>query len=146
MQAALNKPLTKPADSRFIGDRFVGIQLHKFLKAEPIPQLFLGLWIAQAIEVLQDHDPQQHPDPTAGPPAMAVGGPHAGFGLGEIDLLSDDLKHAISRPALLNSQIEEGGLGCSCSLHEALDRVSGRVIQNTFAEISYRVGTSATQA
>ena len=62
VQAACDESLTEAADRRFIGHSFVRVELHKFLKAQPILELLLGLRGAQSVEVLQNHDAQQDAD------------------------------------------------------------------------------------
>ena len=77
------------------------VQLHKLLKAQAVVQLFLGLRIAQAIKVLQNHDAQQHPDAARGATALTVGGRDACFGGCEIHFASDDFQDSVGAAALL---------------------------------------------
>ncbi len=89
------------------------IELHKLLEALPILELLFGLRIAQAVEMLQDHDAQQHTHAAGGPFALAVSRGHT-----RLHFARNGLKHAVGRTALLHGQIEEGGLVVSRSLHE----------------------------
>ena len=59
MQTAFDESLAKPADGGFIRHRFVRVELHKSLEAQPVVELFFSLRIAQSIKVLQNHDAQQ---------------------------------------------------------------------------------------
>jgi hypothetical protein len=56
VQLRLDHPPAKPADGGFIRHRFVGAQAHEPLKTQPIPKLLLSLWIAQIVEMLEQHD------------------------------------------------------------------------------------------
>lgn len=61
MQAAGDESLPKAADRRLVRHGFVRVELHEFLKAQPVLELCLGLGVAQTVKVLQDHPAPQHP-------------------------------------------------------------------------------------
>src|SRR5262245_46954710 len=117
VQTALNESLAKPADGGLIGHGFVRVQLYEFLKAQPILELFLRLRVAQSVEMLQDHQAQQHADAAGGSSARTVGLSNALLGFIEIHFARDRFEHTVGAAALLHGQIKEGGLVVSRSLH-----------------------------
>ena len=123
MQAAGDEPLPKPADRRFIRHRLVRVKLHELLEAQAILELFFGLRIAQAVEVLQNHDAQQHADATGRASALAVGGRDAFFGDSEVHFAGDGFQDSVGAAALLHGQIKKGGLVLAFGLHGFLMRL-----------------------
>jgi len=117
MQAALNESLPEAADRRLVGHHFVLIQLEELLKAQAVVDLDFGLRVAQAVEMLQDHHAQQHPNAGGGTSAVAVGGRHACLRLAEIHFAGNGFKHTVGRAALLHSQIKKRRLVVSQGLH-----------------------------
>ena len=123
MQSALDESLTKAANRRLIRHGLVRVELHELLEAQPVLELFLGLRVTQAIEVLQDHHAQQHADTAGRPPALTIGGRDAGLGLGEIHFARNRFQHVVGRGALLHRQIKKGGLVLAFGLHGLLMRL-----------------------
>src|SRR5665213_2039875 len=117
VQAALDQPLAKPADRGFIRHGFVRVELHELLEAQPVLELFFGLWIAQAVEVLQNHDAQQHPDTAAGASALTVGGGDALLGGSEVHFARYGFKNFVGTAALLHGQIKKSRLLVAFGLH-----------------------------
>jgi hypothetical protein len=129
MQAAINKPLTKPADRRFIRHGLVRVELHKLLEAQPILDLFFGLGITQSVEVLQDHDAQPNADAAGRSPAVTVGGGDALLGGSGIYFASDGFQDSVGAAALLHGQIKKGRLVFSFGLHDFSDHSITRAVQ-----------------
>ena len=94
--------------------------MHELLEAQPVLELFFGLWIAQAVEVLQNHDAQQYADAAGRTPALTVGGRDPFFGRSEIYFARDGFQNSIGTAALLHGQIKEGRLVFAFGLHESL--------------------------
>src|ERR1700722_559959 len=140
MQTASNEPLAEAADRGLIGHGFVSIELDEFLETQPVLDLLLGLRIAQAVKMLQNHDPQKKPDPIGRPASLTVGGGHARLGLAKIDFTGNDFQHAVAGRSLLHGQIKKGGLLLSRYLHESQTQSSSQTF-NSFAEISERIGS-----
>src|ERR1041384_5504972 len=84
VQLAFDQPLTKAANGRLIQHSLVSAELDEFLKTQPVLQLLLGLRIAQAVEVLQDHNAQQNPNSARGPSTWTVSRSQALLSFSEI--------------------------------------------------------------
>ena len=127
VQAAGDEPLPKPADGGFIRHGLVRGELHKLLEAQPILELLFGLRIAQAVEMLQDHDAQQHADAAGAASAFAVSGGDAFLGGSEIHFAGDGFQNSVGAAPLLHGQIEESGLVFAFGLHGLLMRLRQRL-------------------
>src|SRR5260370_42275803 len=138
VQPAFYEPLAKTADGRLVRHCFVGVELDELLEAQTILDLFFGLRVAQAVEMLKNHQAQKNPNTAGGASAMAVSGSNARFGFAEINFAGNGFEHAVGRAALLDGQIKKGGLFIAGGLHEFQTRFPS-VLFNTFAEISFRV-------
>jgi hypothetical protein len=117
VQTARDEPLPKPADGGFIRHDFVGVELHKFLEAQPILKLLLGLGIAQTVEVLQNQRAQQHAHTAGGATTLTVSGGDALHGGGEIHFAGDGFQNSVGAAALLHGHIKKGGLILAFGLH-----------------------------
>ena len=106
------------------------VELHKLLEAQPVLELFFSLWIAQAVEVLQNHDAQQHAHAAGGASAVAIGGGDVLLGGGEVHFACDGFQDWVGTATLLHSQIEKCRLVLAFELHESLITPPHRLFKN----------------
>jgi hypothetical protein len=85
--------------------------------------------------MLQNHDPQQNPNPTGWPPTRAISCRNKLFSLGEVYHAANGFQNGVDGPSLSNRQVKKRHLGISFSLHAHLSR-STSICSKTFAEIS----------
>jgi hypothetical protein len=107
------------------------------LKAQPVAQLRLGLRVAQAVEVLEQHHPQKHRRAVARPAQFAVSRLQPPFGLGKIDQRRDLFQHFIGPRALRQCPILKTDLLVFRCLHPLSTRFPTSLF-NHFAEVSER--------
>jgi len=85
--------------------------------------------IAQAVEVLQNHDAQQHADAAGRTTAVAVGDGDALLSGSEIHFPGDGFQNSVGTAPLLHGQIEEGRLVLAFGLHASSDPFTTSVVQ-----------------
>ena len=106
------------------------VELHKPLETQPVLQLFFSLRIAQAVEVLQNHDAQQHAHAAGGASAVAIGGGNALLSGGEVHFACDGFQNRVDAATLLHGQIEKCRLVLAFELHESLITPPHRLFKN----------------
>jgi hypothetical protein len=123
---------------RFIWNRFVGRQPDELLEAQPVAELRLGLRVAQAVEMLQQHHAQKHRRPMPRPAQLAVGRLQPPLGLGKIHQGRDLFQHLIGPRPLRQRPILKADLLVPGLLHP-LSTQPPRPAFNHFAEVSKRL-------
>ncbi|HEX4141774.1 MAG TPA: hypothetical protein VHY09_15605, partial [Candidatus Methylacidiphilales bacterium] len=110
------------------------------METQPVAELRFGLRIAQAIEVLEQHDLQHHRRPVARSAQLAVGGLQPPLGLPEINPRIDLFEHFIGPCPLRQRPIPKTRLLILRWLH-SFSTLRTRLAFNHFAEISGGIKT-----
>lgn len=117
VQPAGQQPFAETADRRLIGHRLGRAQPDELLKAQPVAQLLLGLRIAQSVEMLQNHDAQQHWHAMRRPSQHAVGRRQCLLRLAKVDPRIDRFQDSVAPCAPCHCEVKKDALFVRGSLH-----------------------------
>lgn len=117
VQLSLDQALTESADCRLVRHCLVKAQPTEALEAQAVAQLRLCLRIAEVIEMLQDHHPNQHAHsmPRAAP--QAVSRPDQPLGFLKAHLACNRLQHTIPTTTILRQYLKKAPLIARFAFH-----------------------------